>query len=86
MNELPENDLRSDDGREDQRSKPAALTQHEQARRQRVDDYQLEALEMKDSLAANLGSMSGSLMRTSLWIEEAISDAMTMQIPTVDGL
>lgn len=86
MNELPENDLRSDDGREDQRSKPAALTQHEQARRQRVDDYQLEALDMKDPLAANLGSMSGSLMRTSLWIEEAISDAMTVQIPTVDGL
>lgn len=86
MNELPENDLSSDDGREDQRSKPAPLTQHEQARRKRVDDYQREALGMKDPLAANLGSMSGSLMRTSLWFEEAISDAMTMQIPTVDGL
>lgn len=86
MSELRETEMCRPDEVAADRSEAAVLTPHEQARRQRVDDYQLQSLELKNPLAANLGSMSGSLMRTSLWMEEAISDAMTMQLPTVEGL
>jgi hypothetical protein len=86
MSELTEIDMSRTEDHEDEPSRTTVLTQYEQARRQRVDDYQVDALKMKDALAANLGLMSGGLMRTSLWIEEAISDAMSTQIPTVEGL
>jgi hypothetical protein len=74
---------------EDELAQPTVLGQpsdcHDK-RLSRVLDYQANALAKKDALEANLGSLNSGLMRMSLWLDEAIEQAMGMGQPNVERL
>lgn len=56
------------------------------ARLSRVLDYQARSLEKDDPLEANLGSINSGLMRTALWLDEAIEQALQIGPPNIKRL
>jgi len=72
--------------RNDHAPHATGLADRHEARLRRVLDYQANALAKEDALEGSLGSINSGLMRMSLWLDEAIEQAMESGPPHVERL
>jgi len=72
--------------RNDHAPHATGLADRHEARLRRVLDYQANSIAKEDALEANLGSLNSGLMRMSLWLDEAIEQAMESGPTNVERL
>ena len=63
-----------------------SVADRQEARLNRVLDYQAASLEKENALEANLGSINSGLMRIGLWLDETIERAIESGPRTIERI